>query len=144
VSDTLIFNVPVELRLELMAPVRAECVNPEGELLDKVVNEVTGISLVVTGVDLESAYPRRIIDCSVLIPFDCFFVFIQKLQKLNINLNVVTRHLFLIPLGVDFMSAHVPRKAVKAKSTQGTVDRGVTYSKIVITLQVPKEVVPFL
>jgi len=75
VSDTLVFNVPVELRLELMAPVRADRVNPEGELLDKVINEVTGISLVMTGVDLESAYPRRIIDCSVLIPFDCLFVF---------------------------------------------------------------------
>ena len=65
-SDTLVFNVPVELRLELMAPVRADRVNPEGELLDKVINEVTGISLVVTGVDLESAYPRRVIDCSLL------------------------------------------------------------------------------
>ena len=59
-SDTLVFNVPVELRLELMAPVRADRVNPEGELLDEVINEVTGISLVVTGVDLESAYPRHL------------------------------------------------------------------------------------
>ena len=69
-SDTLVFNVPVELRLELMAPVRADRVNPEGELLDKVINEVTGVGLVVSRVNLEGAHPGRIIDSGVLIPLD--------------------------------------------------------------------------
>ena len=69
-SDTLVFNMPMELGLELMAPVCANGMDPEGELLDKVINEVTCISLVVTWIDLESAHPRRIIDSGVLIPLD--------------------------------------------------------------------------
>ncbi len=108
-SDTLVLNMPVELCLELMAPVCADGVDPEGELLDKVINEVTRIRLVMSGVDFEGAYPGRIVDRGVLIPLDCFFVFIQKLQKLNINLDVMTRHLFLIPFGVDFTPAHITR-----------------------------------
>ena len=67
--------MPVELRLELMAPVCADRMDPEGELLDKVIDEVTCVSLVVSRVNFEGTYPRRIIDCSVLIPFDCLFVF---------------------------------------------------------------------
>ena len=69
-SDTLVFYVPMKLRLELMAPVCANGMDPEGELLDKVIDEVTCISLVVAGIYLESAYPRRIIDSCVLIPLD--------------------------------------------------------------------------
>jgi len=51
-SDTLVFNVPVDLRLELMTPVSANGMDPEGELLNKVTNKVTGIHLVVTKIDL--------------------------------------------------------------------------------------------
>ena len=51
----------------------------------------------------------------------------------------MTRHLFLIFLGVDFTPAHVARKAVKAKSAQSAVNRGVTHPNIVITLQVPND-----
>ena len=117
----------------------ADRVDPKGELLNKVINEVTGIRLVVPGVDFEGAYPSRIVDRGVLIPFCCLFVFIQKLQKLNINLYVMTRHLFLIPLGVNFTSAHIARKTVKAQSTQSSVDGGVTNPNIMITLQVPDD-----
>jgi hypothetical protein len=70
VSDTLVFNMPVELCLELMAPVCANGMNPERELLDKVINKVTCVRLVVSRINLEGAYPRRIIDSSVLIPFN--------------------------------------------------------------------------
>ena len=50
---------------------------------------------------------------------------------------MMTWYLFLIPLGVDFTSAHVARKTVQAQSTQSAVDGGVTHSNIMITLQVP-------
>ncbi len=56
-SDTLVFNVPVELRLELMAPVCANGMDPEGELLDKVINEVTCIRLIVSGENLRARTP---------------------------------------------------------------------------------------
>ena len=52
---------------------------------------------------------------------------------------MMTWYLFLISLGMDFTSAHIARKAVKAKPTQGAVDGGVTHSNIVITLQVPDD-----
>ena len=69
-SDTLVFNMPMELRLELMAPVCANGMDPERELLNKVINEVTGVGLVVSRVNLEGAHPCRIIDSGVLIPLD--------------------------------------------------------------------------
>jgi hypothetical protein len=69
-SDTFVFNMPVELRLKLMTPVCADGMDSERELLDKVINEITGIRLVVSRLNFKGAHPRRIIDGSVLIPLD--------------------------------------------------------------------------
>ena len=69
-SDALVLKVPVELRLELMASVSADGVDPEGELLDKVINEITGVRLIVSWVNFEGEHPRRVVDCGILVPLD--------------------------------------------------------------------------
>ncbi len=61
-------DMPVEERLELVAAVGSDGLDPEGELLDDVIDEVDGVGLRVTPVDLQRPNPRRIIDGRVLIP----------------------------------------------------------------------------
>ena len=65
-----------------MRPVEVIKVFPLSQLLNKVINEVTGVGLVVSRVNLEGAHLCRIIDSGVL-----------------------------IPLGVDFTSAHITNQA---------------------------------
>ena len=65
-SDSFVFNMPVELSLEFMAPVCANGMDPERKLLDKVINDITCVRLVVPGINFESAYPRCINDISTL------------------------------------------------------------------------------
>ena len=65
-SDARVLDVPVELGLELMAIVGSDFSDPEGECPDHVVDEVDGVSLGVSVVDLESTDSGSIIDSSVL------------------------------------------------------------------------------
>jgi hypothetical protein len=53
VLDPLIGQVPVKQRLKLMPAVRPHGFNPEGELLDDVVDEGDRVLLRVAPVDLE-------------------------------------------------------------------------------------------
>jgi hypothetical protein len=42
--------MPVEFRLEFVSPVCADFPNSEGKLFDHVVDKITGVLLVVTGI----------------------------------------------------------------------------------------------
>lgn len=50
-SDSFVFDVPVELGLELMAAISADRVDTERELLNYVIDGVDGALLVVAAVD---------------------------------------------------------------------------------------------
>ena len=52
VSNALVFNVPMELDLELMAIVSSNFANAERELLNDMINEVDRVCLRVLVVDL--------------------------------------------------------------------------------------------
>lgn len=43
----LVFNMPVKASLKLMAPIRPDCVDPEGKLFDDVIHELDRTSLVM-------------------------------------------------------------------------------------------------
>ena len=45
--DSLVLDVPVELCLELMAPVRTDRVDAKRDLLDHVIEERNGVLLIV-------------------------------------------------------------------------------------------------
>jgi hypothetical protein len=64
----LVCYMPMKERLELVATVGSDRLDPERELVDDVVDEADCVGLCVTLVDLQCAYPRRIIDRGVLIP----------------------------------------------------------------------------
>lgn len=64
--DPPVLDMPMELRLELMAPVCTNCVDAKRELVDGVVDELDRAFLVVTTVDLQGSYPRRVINGRIL------------------------------------------------------------------------------
>ncbi len=66
VPDAEVFDMPMELGLELVAIVSAHFPNAERELFDDVVNEVDCVCLSVFLVDLERADSRCIVDRCVL------------------------------------------------------------------------------
>ena len=51
-SHTLVFNMPMKPRLKLMTSIRSDRADPEGKLLDHVVQELDRTSLVMFGKDL--------------------------------------------------------------------------------------------
>lgn len=65
-----------------------------------MVDEVDGIDLVVSAVDLEGPDAGCVIDCSVLVAFDDAAVFAFEYQELDVDLDVMARDLFLISFGV--------------------------------------------
>ena len=66
-SDPLVFDMPVELGLPLMAAVGAKGLDAEGKLLDDVVGEMDRVLLRMALVDLQRPYPSRIIDSCILV-----------------------------------------------------------------------------
>jgi hypothetical protein len=68
-TDALVFDVPVELGLELVPVVRPHLADTEWEALDDVVEEVDGIGLCVPAVDLQRPDAGGVVDGGVLIAF---------------------------------------------------------------------------
>ena len=60
-ADAVVLDMPVELRLELMAIVCPDLTNAKWKAFDDVVNEVDGAGLGVFVVDLERSYPGCVI-----------------------------------------------------------------------------------
>lgn len=65
-ADALVFDVPVELGLELMAIVGPDFFDPERELFNDVIDEVVSVGLRVFVVDLEGPDTRCVINSSIL------------------------------------------------------------------------------
>ena len=138
-ADTLILNIPVELRLELMTPVSPYRLDAKRKLLNNIIHEITGVFLVVSRIDFKCPDTRRIVNRRVLITFDRSLVVINEFQELNIHLDMMTRHLFLVAFGVDFTPANLPREAIQSVSTQYAIDGGIADMNIVITCQIPHD-----
>lgn len=100
VPDPKIFDMPMELGLELVTVVGAHFANAKWKLFDDVVNEVDGVCLRVLLVVLEGANSGSIVDRCALEPTDLFAAFSFEGQKLNVHLDVMSRHLPLITFGV--------------------------------------------
>ena len=84
----------MKLGLKLMAIVSSKFA--EGESFDDMVYEGNGAGLGVALIDSKSPDARFIVDGRVLAKLDRFAVFVLECQKLNINLNLMTRNLLLI------------------------------------------------
>ncbi len=110
--DAKVFDVPMELRLELMSVVRADFPDPEREFFDDVINEVDRVGLGVSFIDFERPHTRRIINRGILETPYFFALLSDECQELDVHLDVVSGNLFLIPLCVNLAHPCSPRQPV--------------------------------
>ena len=139
VANALVFDVPVELRLKLVSVIRSDLTNAEGELFDDVVDERNGAGLVVALIDFECSDAGGIVDGRALVSFDRFVVFTLESQKLNINLNLMTRHLLLVTLSVDFAEPCAAWKPADAIALEDTINASTRYFDVVVAGQIPDD-----
>ena len=122
-SDALIFDVPVELCLELMAVIGSDLFDAERELFDDVIDEVDRVGLSMFVVDFERPDARRVIDSSILEPADLLAALADEGEELDIHLDVMAGNLLVVTLGVDFThprAARQPTNAVTAQNARYT------------------------
>lgn len=89
-SNAFIFDMPMKLGLELMAPVGSYCMDAERKLIDHIINELYGIILIVTRVDFHRPDPGGIVDCCVLKTPDSVAFIVPQPEKLDIHLDMMT------------------------------------------------------
>ena len=139
VTDAKVFNVPMELGLELMPPICPYLLNPERELLNDMIDEVNRTLLCVPLVYLQSTDVCRIIDSGILISFDLLAIFSFEDQELDVHLYVMAGHLFLISPGMNLSSADVIWQAADAVSLQNPINCCIRYPEVMIPGHVPHD-----
>lgn len=131
--------MPVELGLELMTIVCAYLLDTEGELFDDVVNEVDGAGLRVALVNFQGAHPRGVVNRCILVALDLLTLFPFEDQELDVHLDVMTRHLLIVALGVHFPQSGPPRQTIHAMSLERSIDTRIGHFDAVIALQIPDD-----
>ena len=125
VLDTLVREVPMKQRLELMAAVGAHRVNTEGKRPDHVVCEGDGVLLCVSPVDAERADPSGIIDRRVLVATDSLPGWPLEREELHVDLHVMPRDLFGLAMGRHGAPAYAIGQTMQPVAPQNAVDGGV-------------------
>jgi hypothetical protein len=138
-ADALVFDVPVELILELVAVVRPHLVDTEWEALDDVVEEVDSVGLGVPAVDLESPDTGGVVDGGVLIALDRFSVFSSEDQELEVKLDLVAWHLLLVAGCVDLAEPCSPQQPVQAIALEDTGYAGSRELDVMVARQIPND-----
>ncbi len=139
VFHALVSYMPVEERLELVAAVGSDGLDPEGELLDDVIDEVDGVGLGVTLVDLQRANSSRVVDRGVLVAPHRPTSFPLQSQELDVHLYVMARDLFLVAVGVYSSPPDTVRESIQAVPFTDPVDGRVRCLDAEIPLQIPDD-----
>ncbi len=108
-SDTQVFDVPMELRLELMATIGSDLLDSKRKLGNDVVNKSNRILLRMAIVNFERSYARCIVDGGVLVSFDPLARFAFEYQELNVHLDVVARYLLVVAFPMHLSTPHLAR-----------------------------------
>lgn len=138
-ADALILDMPVELGLELVAIIGSDFFDAERELFNDVIDEVDRVGLCVFVVNLERPDARRVIDSCILEPADFLASHTSEGEELDVHLDVMTRHLLVVTLGVDFAHARTARQSTNAIAAQDARDPGVGDCDAVIARQIPDD-----
>lgn len=137
--DPKIFDMPVELGLELVAVIRPNFSNAKRKLFDDVVNEVDRICLCVLFIYFKRSNTRCIIDCSILKPAHFLTAFSFESQKLNVHFNMMPWHLFLIAFGVQFPHSCASGQTVETVALEDTVNSCIRDFDAMIARQIPDD-----
>ena len=76
-------------------------------------------------VDLQSPNAGCVIDCGVLVALDHAATFSLEDEELDVDLDMMTRDLFLVTLGVNGSRSGFARKTAQAVAPQNAIDAGV-------------------
>ena len=90
-------------------------------------------------VDFQGANARSIVNRRVLVALDGLDVFAFEFQELNVDLDLMTRYLFLVSLGVDFANTRAARQPAKTVAPENAINAGIGDGDGVIALQVPDD-----
>ena len=113
--------MPMELRLELMTPVRADRVDAKRKLLDGIVDEFDGVCLVVTTVDLEGSHARGVIDGRVLKAPDSMPVRGLEAHNLHVCLDMMARDLLGVSVRVNGSSTCISWQSSEPVANEGPI-----------------------
>jgi hypothetical protein len=138
-AHPLVRDVPVEQRLELMSAIGSDRVDPEGELLNDILDEVDGILLGVAPIDLQRANTGGVINGRILEAADLPAVLSLERQELDIDLDVMTGHLLGVAMGMHRTSPHSARKPVHPMPAQDAVHAGIGDLHPVVALEIPDD-----
>ena len=138
-ADALVFDVPVELGLELVPIVRPHLPDTEREALEDIVDEQNGIRLGVPVVDLEGPHARGVVDGGILIAFDRLPVFPTENQELDVNLDLVARNLLLVTGRVNLSEPRTPRQSVQAIALEDTGYAGSGDLDVMVAGKIPDD-----
>lgn len=138
-ADALIFDVPVELGLELMAIIGSDFLDAERELFDDVIDEVDRVGLSMFIIDLESPDARSVVNGCILEPADLLAALSDEGEELDVHLDVMTWHLFVVTLGVDFAHARSARQPANTVSPENARHACVGDCDAVISRQIPDD-----
>ena len=112
-SDTLIFEVPVELSLELMNVIGSDLFDAERELFDDVIDKVLSVGLCVFVVNLERPDTRSFINSGIL--------------------EAMAGHLLVVTLGLDFTHPRAAQQPAEAVTTQNASHTSIGDFDVVIS-----------
>src|SRR5665213_195632 len=141
VLDAFVEHVPVEPGLELGAVVRLDHLDPEGELLEDVVNELDRCDLVEAIVDSQDPEPGAIVDrreLVVLLPSSG-----QGSNELDVDLDAMTwlGLLVALPAVLVALVALGARQPAHAQALEDPPDPGRADLDLVVALEVHGDLV---
>lgn len=138
-ADALIFDLPVELGLELMAVIGSDLFDAERELFDDAINKVDRVGLCVFVVNLERPDTRSVINSSILEAADLLAAFADESEELVVYLDVMAGHLLVVTLGADFTHPRAARQSTNAVTTQNVRYTSVGEFDAVMSRYVPND-----
>ena len=119
-TNAFVFDVSMEAGLKFMDIVGAGFVDSEWEPFDCENNKIDGSRLRMTHIDLQGPDPGYIICSDILEAADCLAIFTCQRQQLDVHLDIMARHLFVVELA--FASA--VWKPLQAVTFENSIDTG--------------------
>ena len=120
-----------------MSTIRSDGMNPKGELLDHVIDEIDRALLVMPLVDFECTNPGRIVDCRELIATDLAVILRSQIEKLHVYLDVMARDLLGVAASVDGATSDIARQGTYPIALERAIDARTGGLEAMVTLEIP-------
>jgi hypothetical protein len=130
VAGALIFDVPMELGLELTAVVGPDFLDAEWQLFDDVIDKDDRVGLSMFVVDFERLDTCFVIDGGISVATDFLTTLADEGEEFD-------RHLLVVTLCVDFVHAGSKRQSTSTVAAQNACHTSVGYFDTVISRSSP-------